>query len=148
MTSPTATFCCLLPLRTIAYTATHSPRHAPRRRRAGELIRTAKVGGHASTRRGSTLRDTRAQGQNDAWPLALASAPLLDRDVQHRVLVLVRLPRLLRLGVVGDGLLGCRFLSGRCARWRTRGARRRAAPSGRGHDGRSRRFGSLDVLGD
>src|SRR5690349_14575476 len=26
MTSPTATFCCLLPLRTIAYTATHSLR--------------------------------------------------------------------------------------------------------------------------
>src|SRR6478609_1009606 len=27
MTSPTATFCCLLPLRTTAYTASHSPRY-------------------------------------------------------------------------------------------------------------------------
>src|SRR4051794_3767484 len=74
MTSPTATFCCLLPLRTIAYTATHSPRwflecRGPRVSPGAHV--TTDGGGSASTRRGgvqarraSTLRAGQDPGQN------------------------------------------------------------------------------------
>src|SRR6476646_3802114 len=45
MTSPTATFCCLLPLRTIAYTASHSPR-------SGLLVNSAELWDCARHRQG------------------------------------------------------------------------------------------------
>src|SRR6476646_5539775 len=103
MTSPTATFCCLLPLRTIAYTASHSPR-------SGLLVNSAELWGLRATppmvrrgtaagrarrcrcvsHRGSRLRDRAGAPQNDASPtrsppgLALARALLLDRYVLHR----------------------------------------------------------------
>src|SRR6478672_4120652 len=111
MTSPTATFCCLLPLRTIAYTATHSPRWffemSGSARLAGGAHVTTDGGGSASTRRsgvqarrGSTLRGGQHPGQNGSRS-ALAGALALDRDVEDEaalgILVLPVLPVVLPL---------------------------------------------------
>ena len=71
MTSPTATFCCLLPARTIAYTAVSfvgtelwvcrpgivGPRHGART--------SGRAEGHAGAHRGSMLRGARRTPQNE-----------------------------------------------------------------------------------
>src|SRR6478735_1768645 len=76
MTSPTATFCCLLPLRTTAYTASHSPRYENYgsqelgvcARHRLELRASTPRGGRAGRcveHRGSRLRDRVPTGQNE-----------------------------------------------------------------------------------
>ena len=79
MTSPTATFCCWPPLRTIAYTAdslsssdyefgSARPAHAHRSRTTGRAGSGADTHGRRSEHRGSSLRTAAAAGQNDAGP--------------------------------------------------------------------------------
>src|SRR5687768_312874 len=87
MTSPTATFCCLAPARTIAYTAVSfvwllrlGLRHAsPSERGWGCHAERARRGAH----RGSMVRIARPHGKTTLRGLrsALASALLLDRHV-------------------------------------------------------------------
>src|SRR6476646_7294499 len=80
MTSPTATFCCLLPARTIAYTAVSfvglrkSCPAGPRASAPEGRGRVAGQGGHAGAHRGSMLRGARRTPQNDS------GAPLGVRD--------------------------------------------------------------------
>src|SRR3954451_24644026 len=102
MTSPTATFCCLLPARTIAYTAvsfvglrTHDLPLRDRRPWTGHPSGQQK--GHAVAHRGFIVRGARRTGQNDRYVArgqvasALAGATLaLDGHVQRGRLVLRR----------------------------------------------------------
>src|SRR4051812_21937907 len=85
MTSPTATFCCLLPARTTAYTASHSPRGSAKVWKRPWVARKAH--------RGSTLLAGRSQGQNGSagreQESALARALALDRHVHQREAALV-----------------------------------------------------------
>src|SRR6476661_2013122 len=83
MTSPTATFGCLLPLRTTAYTASHSPRYELLVSELGvcarhrlELRASTPRGGRAGwcvEHRGSRLRDRVPTGQNEVVAQAHAS---------------------------------------------------------------------------
>src|SRR5688572_22100908 len=95
MTSPTATFCCLLPARTIAYTATLLVRTAEtsvcarHRLKFGRVRRVA--GAQGSVCRTPRVKTTGSGGdrakRGPATPSAgsaLARALLLDRDVLHR----------------------------------------------------------------
>src|SRR5690606_27410194 len=60
MTSPTTTFCCLLPLRTIAYTATHSPRRTRRSSQQLPKLRAPTSRGHQI----DSLRNTQGGASN------------------------------------------------------------------------------------
>src|SRR5690606_36974801 len=115
--SPTATFCCLLPLGTIAYTATHSPRRtrtvhqqthklgAPARER---VLSSGRTTSQRVTREGVGNTEGQYYGCGDlgakrrpaprraAARSALASPLLLDRHVLH-----VSLGGGLRVGRVG-----------------------------------------------
>src|SRR3954452_7374470 len=96
MTSPTATFCWVAPLRTIAYTATHSPRRSitsPGQRARLTVSQEAGAQNHCTDERarsahqGSSVRKGRRTGQNGRRPFgtrrsALPGALLLHRHVR------------------------------------------------------------------